>query len=279
MPGPGAQRLGQSNKKQPGPNSIDKARKAGGLLKKGTGKFVRTNGLTIPFSLANWHFNWILDNGQKMSDAISMDPPRADFNTYARPQRIETPKLPITVKVSPERRAAFEAMMDALLDMRANLAAGVVSIDRHGGAKLAKDARWTYAQACALAHYKRESGRAMIVVADRMEKYAALMAKENAPDPPMTDEEVQAYKARLRASGFSDEEKQAARQIGLSDAEIAASLQERLQSTDYPVGMTEKALLREMAGSLRELGEYYLLLHPLSLPAADDGAIKTASRR
>jgi hypothetical protein len=212
-----------------------------------------------------------------MSDQISMDPPRADFNTYARPQRIETPKLPATIKgVSPERRAAFESMMDALLDMRANLAAGVISIDRHGGAREAKDAKWTYAQACALAHYKREAGRAMIVASDRIEKYASLLAKENAPDSPLTDVEVRAYKDRLRSAGFTDEEKQAAKQIGLTDADIAASLQKRLKSSDYPVGMNEKQVLGEIAGGLRELGEYYLLLHPITLPAADDGAIRTA---
>ena len=165
--------------------------------------------------------------------------------------------------VPPARAAALEALRQALLDLVATLRAGQVSVDRLGGAAQAGDEEWTQSQAAALLLHKRAAGAAMIVVADRLEAVLDELQAEGVNDVELTAEGVQAYQERLRTEGFTELEVQAAHDIGLTDAQIEASLQERLAADPAQLAGYLMENGRAAASAMRDLGESWSSLPDL----------------
>jgi hypothetical protein len=138
----------------------------------------------------------------------------------------------------------------------------MISLDRQGGALQAKDKAWSDQQARAVVYYKAESGRAMLVVADRLEGLLKTLGEEGMKPLPVPGQTAKEYQARLQDKGFDPEELAAARQAGMTEAEIASLLKERIAAT--PEEMTGDPLenLADSVAALRFLGKRFA-----SLPA------------
>ncbi|GAB4460522.1 MAG: hypothetical protein OHK0029_24630 [Armatimonadaceae bacterium] len=262
MPPPGRQRLGQSNGKSP--DSADKAKDGINAINK-MGKVAKVQ--AIPLGLATRLANWICDTGGAAARALGGDPPRPDFKIYSQPEGKNLPPIAWGNDVSPKRRAAIEAFLQAHLALNAELQAGVDSMDRLGGAKQAKDAQWTYGQAAAVVHYKSRAGARLLDVAEKADALATVLNIEGIGEDSITAEQIAAWQNRIRTQGYPPEHIAAARQLGLSDATIQTHL-EKEREEDYSDirGTSFVQALKEYANSLRQYGGHFGQLPAVELP-------------
>lgn len=164
-----------------------------------------------------------------------------------------TPLQPST-DLPAARAAAANALMEASLDLTAELRAAVISLERYEGAAEAEDLYWASQQGSALLYYKREAGKVMPGVADKIEAMLQELRTEGITDITVTAEAIRAYQERLRTQGFNAEELQAARTIGLSDSWIEAIRQRRLRADPNQAAGSVMTAAAEVATALRELG-------------------------
>ncbi|MEN6549767.1 MAG: hypothetical protein ABFE07_27305 [Armatimonadia bacterium] len=212
-------------------------------------------GFGIQDQLQSSFFDWTFDTASTISQALGGDPPRSDFNLIATPEALPAASMtPQWGNIPPARAAALSALRMSLISLVANLRAGQVSVDRLGGAIQANDEQWVTQQSEALLHHKRQSGAAMVVVADRLEALLAELKAEGIQRITMSPEGYRRYQERLKG-GLSPLELEAARSIGLSDAEVEAGRQRRLAYDPNEVSGDLLAQTQTAAQSLRELGE------------------------
>ena len=185
--------------------------------------------------------------------------------------------------ISPERVATVNALMAAMDDLLAQLRAAQVSLDRHGGALQAGDDEWVYRQGVAVTRYKKASGAAMIVVANRLEALLQLNEKEGVKDLTVTAEDVRRHRDALLATGATSEEVEAARMIGVSAADVAEFRKERLErlqaNPDELVGQTVASALSRTANEMRSFGLYLNSLPAVPLPPGEAAAARLALAR
>jgi hypothetical protein len=261
VPPGGGQRLGQSSgKPDSGPSPEEqKTRKMIGYAKGGrtvAGFLVKANGgpLTIP----KYFFDKILDfnitNGFKIAEALAGDPPRPDFKIIAPVEKIPFTPLKAQEGLSPARATAVNAFLEASTDMNAKLRAATISLDRQGGALQAKDESWSDRQAQAIVYYKAESGKAMLVTADRLEALVKTLRAEGITALPVTTTDAKAYQTRLRDKGFTPEELAAAKQSGMTEDEIATLLKERIAADPQEIAGDTLATLTDSVEAMRWFG-------------------------
>lgn len=262
VPPGGGQRLGQSTgKPNSGPSpEEERTRKALDYAKGGrtvAGFLVKANG--GPLAVPRYFFDKILDfnitHGFRMAEALAGDPPRPDYKIIAPVEKIPFTPLKAQEGISAARAAAVNAFLEASTDMNAKMRAATISLDRQGGALQAKDESWSDQQARAIVYYKAESGKAMLVTADRLETLLKTLRAEGITTLPANAETVREYQTRLRDKGFTPDEITAAKQAGMTDDEIATLLKERIASDPQEVAGDTVATITDSVEALRYVGK------------------------
>ena len=268
----GKQRLAQSGAKSKagnGNDAISKARKVTGGLSKGTSVAWRIGtGGGAPWGIPQAGVGQILDfnfdTWGKAADALAGDPPRDDFQQIATAEKAQFAPVRAGGKVSQARAAAFNAFMDATLDMSGKLRAVNISLDRYGGAIRAGDGAAADRQVRNAAKWMRESGFAMFIVAATQEALVKVCRDEGQQFPRVTAKAIKAYQDELRAHGFSAEALAAARGLGLTDEEIEECRQLRLKGAPEDATGSVDQLALQLVDALRELGRELVLVPVVS---------------
>lgn len=217
-------------------------------------------GMGVQDKMQSAYFDWLFDTAGKISEALGGDPPRPDFNIIAQPEPLPGSGAPFDWgDVSPERAAALTALRQSLEDLVSKLRAGEVSVDRLGGAIQAGDEQWASQQSEALLHWKRQSGAAMIVVADRMDALVAVLRAEGHEDTLVTPDIYANYQQAIR-DGFSPARLEAAQLLGLTEQQIERVRQERLAAEPGGASGLFLSQFESTAKAMRELGARWVRL-------------------
>ena len=247
----GARRWGPKGPPPPpdkGP--LDRAARAIGWISKTPGQ----KHLSVPMKGATALTSWQLDTAREISKSLGGDPPRDDFMEIAVAQPPSLPEMP-TDGLPPRPAAALRELNAAQLDMIAYGQAAIISFDRYGGARRARDRRWAREQAAAVIRFKKQMGGAATAAADRMDTYLRSLREEGVADEAVTADEIRAYQARLQTQGFTQEEVAAARALGLTDEQIEASRQQQLAADPEMEAGSSQAYFTKVVAAYRELGE------------------------
>lgn len=234
---------------------LNKASKYGtyiGGAGNGTGEgFIPGVGVTI---LTEWQ----LTMGARISRAMGGDPPRQDYTQIAEATPVLLPPVQAGNGVTP-------ALAQALNDLRVNVAwanaygaASLIDFDRYGGATAANQLVWASQQINAMNEHKMKMAEYLLKAADAMDAYRAARLAAGIPDLVVTGEDLAAYQARLATTGFTQEEIDAAHAVGMTDAEIAETLQQHLDADPDEVTGSLNEVLIEMAAAYREMGNNIL---------------------
>ncbi|HSJ58269.1 MAG TPA: Ig-like domain-containing protein [Anaerolineae bacterium] len=215
-------------------------------------------GMAIPNLLFSYIMDFNLESWTTATAALGGDPPRQDYDVYATLESYTFTPLVSGEDLSAARAAAGNALMQAMLDLTAQMRAAALSLDRYAGAANANDLYWASEQAAWLIYYKQESGATMLEVADRLDALLDVMLDEGVEDLTVSVATVEAYQARLAGDGFSADEIAAAESIGLTDAEIEAIRQARIGADPEEVAGSVVTRLRGVAAALRPLGEVFM---------------------
>ncbi len=270
----GKQRLGQSGRKSgsdKGRQGAENTRKMINWFSRGTsagsfviGKAVGPGAATpygIPKAVAGYTIGRTVGLWGECIDAISTDPPRTDYTILARPEPGTFTPVRAEGGVTRARAEAVNALLAAAVDLTARMRAARFSVERYSGAMQAGDEEWGRRQLENAIKYERESGLAMLAVADRLEALTRLAEAERVPDFKITPQIVEAYRNSLRQEGFSPEELEACRALNLTAEEIEEMKAEILR--DEPLE-GEDSLYHSARDLVRALRDFARLL--LALP-------------
>ena len=227
-------------------------------------------GFAIPNFMVSKILEFNFDTWGAASDALAGDPPRSDYKTYAKIEKLTFVPLTPGPDLPPARAAVGNRLMHASLDLSATLRAALVSLDRAGGANQAGDTVWGWRQGAALMYYKREAGAAMLTTADRLEAMIHELRDEGLQDIIVRPEAVRQYQARLRTAGFSTEDLQAARAINLSDEEIEEIRQSRIAGDPATLAGSITEAAAKYAAALRIVGRLFTALPAVSPPWTEE---------
>ncbi|HPW17109.1 MAG TPA: hypothetical protein PLP83_01875 [Candidatus Aminicenantes bacterium] len=186
---------------------------AGQLLKAGTP-------YGIPKAVAGYSIGWTVGVWGDVIDATSMDPPRSDYTVLARPDPGAFTPLRAGDGVTGARADAFNAFMTAAIDLTAKMRAARFSVERHSGAMSAGADEWAGRQLENAIRYERESGLAMLAVADSLEALTRLAVSERVPDIQLTTQLMESYRDSLGRAGFGAEELEVCGSLNLTAEEI-----------------------------------------------------------
>ncbi len=227
-------------------------------------KAVGAAGMDFQGGLRDGLLGTILTLAGGISQALGGDPPRPDFDQIALPQPVEVVLYEANEDLSAERVTVANEMVRALADLYSKLLAAQITRDRLGGALAADNQAAADRQAQALVSLKRQSGQAMLVLADKLEALVAPIDRAAFPTAAVafTPEEVNAARDWLRAEGFSPGRQEAFRRLGLTAAQIQAFRQRALdfQLGDLPNTLPEDGDM--LINALRDLGTMWMSLPP-----------------
>lgn len=259
----GKQRLGQSGRKSgsdQGRQAAENTRKMINWFSRGTsaGSFVAGKVLGtatpygIPKAVAGYTIGRTVGLWGECIDAISMDPPRSDYTVLARPEPGTFTPVRAEGGVTRARAEATNALLAASVDLTAKIRAARFSVERYSGAMQAGDEEWARRQLENAIRYERESGLAMMVVADRLEALTRLAQSERVLDILITPQMIDSYRESIRVQGFTPEELEACRALNLTPEEIEEMKNEILSDRELegPASLYESA--RELAVALRD---------------------------
>lgn len=264
----GSDGKGSYNDAKSGMDAIQKGQDAIELIGGGPGGWLAGKiGMGIP----NWLFGKILDFNfdmwGKATAALGGDPPAEDYDEIALPEAIVLPAFEPEDELSPEHTAAVRALAAVLAENLAIVRAANITEDRLGGAMEAGDDQWTTRQAQVLVDYKHRAGLGMMEMAARIDGVLQALRNAGVAELPITPEAVTAYQQRLRAEGFSAQEREAAQLLGITDVELEAMLAERLAASPNELAGDLMASRAEFADALWWLGMCWS-----NLPAGEPGA-------
>ncbi len=266
----------QANNNSPGDKSIlDRARKAIGWLDRLFGG--QAKGLDIPRKGAQAITNFNLDMSKTIGTEMGSDPPRQDYKIIAMPQKPDVPPLQPGDDVSPALAAAYNAFVDAQLDVNAYGQAIIISYDRSGGAAEAGEYEWVNQQTAAILYYEKQMGQALLNAADAVDSIHDVLIAEGVADVVQTADEVRAYQDQLRTLGFSQVEIDAAHLLGLSDAEIEAIRQATIAADPNEEAGSMREYQTNLAAVYREWGNAFLNPSNFPEPIPDSGVARAAS--
>jgi len=189
-----------------------------------------------------------------------MDPPRSDYTVLARPEPGTFAPIQAGSGVTKARAEAVNAYLAAAVDPTAKMRAARFSVERYSGAMMAGDEEWAGRQLENAIRYERESGLAMLVVADRLEALVKVCTSEKVPDAQLTPQLIDSYLNSVRREGFSPEELEACRALNLTPEEIEEMKAGMLggEPLEGPSSLYKSSL--EMARALREFARLLLAL-------------------
>jgi len=267
----GKQRLGQSGRKAGSGNGREAAENTRKMIKWfstgtsagswGAGKVLGTaTPYGIPKAVAGHMIGRTVGLWGECIDATSMDPPRNDYAVLARPEPGTFAPLQPGDGVTRARAEAVNAYLAAAIDLTAKMRAARFSVERHSGAMRAGDEEWARRQLKNAIKYERESGLAMLAVADRLEALIKVIKSDKVPDILLTPQLIDSYRNSLSQDGFSAEELEACRSLNLTAEEIEEMKNEILspRPVEGPASLYQSAL--ELARALREFARLLLVL-------------------
>lgn len=234
------QRLLPSGRKPKTPNSIDKAKEAIDAINNAldfvdlltaesiSGLLGGKLGSIGPSSMFGNILEFNFDMWQKACSALEGDPPRDDFDIIAKAEKIMVD--PLIAPDAPENARLLNNFLNSALELQANLKAMAVSVDRHGGALLAKNERWTNQQALAVVYFKKQVGASMLHFSKNLGLVKAQL-KTIKPNLNISESALASKIAGLKLHGFSESALKAAKLIGMSEDEIQEALQRRINTT------------------------------------------------
>lgn len=217
-------------------------------------------GSGIPGAGADAVVNFNMDMGEKISNALSGDPPDPNYKVIAEAEILNpTPIGPID-GVPAARIEALNRVLTASCQLTANGRAATASLDRHGGALAAGDEEWIYIQRGEILKHKRNTGMAMLMFADAFEQYALELKSEGITDMLVTPDAVRNYQNRLRTTGWTPAELEAASFLGVTDAQLEEMKQVRLSADPNMVSGSFFVQAAKLIAAYREMGVYLMTL-------------------
>jgi len=217
-------------------------------------------GFAIPKAVLGSLIEMVTGLWDYCTDAISQDPPRDDYTEIAEPEHFIFPPLVSPQDGPAERVAAQNAFIADSLEVGAWLKAAAISIDRLGGASQAGDEYWSFTQAKALVYNERQAGYAMYRLADSIDEYLAELRSEGIEDIYVTPDAFRERQRRLETEGFSPEQLEAARILGMSDDMLSVYKDYVLSvDPDEAAGSVMESAER-LSDAFREFGQYLITL-------------------
>lgn len=216
----------------------------------------------IPHKLVDKILDFNFDTWGQSIDALGGDPPRSDYQVYARPESFSVKPIPAEKGVSQTRATAINNLVESSLKLTTLLNAALISQERFGGALQAEDDFWILEQGKATVYYKRQAGQAMLDTANRLEELIKVMQNEGIKDVYITPDMIRSFQVNLRDRGWSSEAKEAGQLLRLSEQDLEEKRQRILMSNpEQTVGsfyeLAESAIqsLREISGIWSRLPE------------------------
>lgn len=164
--GGGRQRQGSTLKKPPKDDALSRARRATDKGLGGVGSQVPNGGwgFRIPREVLRGLLDRLYDAYRAASDALEGDPPRQDFRQFSKPLTSAVPDVDAGPDLPAADAVNYATLFRDVSEMNSYLAAGIIAIDRHGGAVQSGDRVWASRQAQALIYLKRQAGLAALRV-------------------------------------------------------------------------------------------------------------------
>lgn len=242
VPASSHQRLavsGRPIKVAEGDNAFTRARKATHIFSKaahvvpiigGPHEMLGEQATLIPHLLADKILDFNFDTWGQAIDALGGDPPRSDYQVYARPESFPVKPIQAEKRVSQTRATAINNLVESSLKLTALLNAALISQERFGGALQAEDNFWTLEQGKATVYYKRQAGQAMLDTANRLEELIKVMQNEGIKDVYVTTDMIRSFQVNLRDRGWSSEAREAGQLLRLSEQDLEEKRQKILMS-------------------------------------------------
>ncbi|HQY95320.1 hypothetical protein, partial [Caldilinea sp.] len=181
------------------------------------------------------------------------DPPSQDYKILFAPEYMSLPPALPSPTVPAARAAALNALAEAQLKTTTHVLAAVVSFDRDAGAAEAQDYNWNDAHMTAYVMYLGQAADWMLITADRIDALIAELSREGISDLRMNPAAFTAYQQRLSTQGFTTQEVNAGRLVGLDDAGITAIRTRRITEDATTKSGSLFAQWRQLAAAYRLL--------------------------
>ncbi len=240
-----------------GKETLDKADKSWKKVEK-----LSPRGTNIQTGILDQWWSWAKDTTKKAAQALGFDPPRQDYNVSTLAVWHRWPHVQSDINISPARAAALNAASDALADVAAYGTAANVAFDRYGGAAQANDLGWAAQQANAQLYYQKQMGQALLTYADKLDAFVQVLKDENATNVTVTVGDVLSYQQSLSNTGFTTQEQDNAKLVGLTDADIEALRQEIIAADPNDLAGNVLDSYTSEADISRNLGN--ILLNPVT---------------
>ncbi len=217
--------------------------------------------------------------GLHFSQALTGDPPRADFARTDLPARPELPRVEAPRGSPPEVARAGQEVLDGLAAWYADARSAQVCLDRMGGAHAAGAEEWVWVQAERLVYYKRQCGLDMLRLADALERLMSLAGEQDAGPRAPSSDRIEQRRARSRGA-LTESEREALGPLGLGEAEFLA-----LRETPAAVAAEDLAgaryvdLLEGLVEGLRAGGAVWSRLPEVEPPTGPDVPVAQAPPR
>jgi hypothetical protein len=183
--------------------------------------------------------------------------PRQDYHLVATFESLPLPQVEPGEDISPERAAAINEFMRAIMDFHVNLHAFTLSYARYQGAAAAEDQFWATRQVSAFMHFRERLYRSAGEASTKLWVLLEVMRAEGIEDMILTPERYAAYQERLREQGFTPAELEAAALLRLTDAELEEIRQERLAQDPEAVAGSLVERLERLVGDLGRLAHAF----------------------
>lgn len=235
-------------------------------IESGPQNLVSSWGFAIPNKIFGEGLKAVVNLWEYCTDQISQDPPRFDYTEIYQPRTFRYYFLESPEDGPQEMVDAQNELLISFLDLGVFLQAALVSMERQAGAAIDGDDYWAWEQAKATIFYEHRSGEAMIIAADRIDEYIALLRSQGVTDIYVTPEDFEAGQEELEQNGPSPEELELARALGLPDEVIDAFLAREMSKNPNAASGSVMEAAEELSDALREFGQYMM-----SLPAPGEG--------
>lgn len=255
---------------------IKKARDVIGFLTKLP---ILPKGLNVPSFLFNKLLNWQLTTAEQIGASLQGDEnstgkhkaPTQFGNdapvNYKRtdvPKKFEPPEVEpgdwykkITNIITPEEAAALNTYFKSMADVIYYGRAFIITTLRYQAAVDAGDRNWYCIQASAADFYRRGFGKTLIDTGNNLLALLNVIKSEGFPDILITPQYVIDYQTSLTLTGFSEQDKEAAHNCGLTDEMLDKILISQLAIDPNSMSGSLYKWIEDVANSLGYLGSFY----------------------
>ncbi|HJX52723.1 MAG TPA: Ig-like domain-containing protein, partial [Polyangia bacterium] len=198
------------------------------------------------------------------------------YTQISKPVHIDFTPLPASSTVSQARADAYNQWVRAALDAFSDFAAMEAAEQASSDAAGAGDLDWQAQQNAAYILYQTQTGNALIALADATDSLLSVARREGVIYDVITVADAQTYLGLLQTKGFSDADKQAAKLLGFTDAQIEWFRQQILALRPEDLAGDRVAVWAAMSAAWREMGNALLAPPPIMASAALPSALVTS---